>query len=555
MNNEIKPYSIHSFMLPLRWDYLPETFDINKGKEQFTFEDRTNLKSFYKCLINDDSLWKRTFFKIDGKAENFNEFHYYHSFASKTMFDLQQKSERNVSDIDENKVMVYYEIETNPNTDRYIIKTQSEDYKLVLSGISLHVFNSGVAILTFNVENHEYDNLSDVLKINEYGRRIYPQFLSDKTPPTKDVRFFFLAESIEIYINGAGSFADNFSEYDLINEREVHHYEGGNFKRSWVVKMPKFIRELFNDKFCFIQAEEKPQSIRLNILTDDRMFFQSWYGNNTIASSLANWYNDNYIDNDDYQSNLIKDGRWYSFMFGDKSEPSIANNKMQWEHTKFHTYGRWVNYGTLFGFTRDSFVSISSDVPTLLKYKAPNLRVQIKTMYYHMAVLSLAQRMSVLRFSFEVSVLSDLARSDNDKQLLRDIKILYKNYIEFINKIYFREITPYLQGIEMYSKFLEVMKTEQSIKDLDEEIEDLFNYVKLEESEKLTRVAVNFLPVTLLTAVLAINQIENLNNIYFTLENINWHLTIINIFSIIAIIWSAIAIFNHIFPLKIKKLV
>jgi hypothetical protein len=512
MSDGLKPYSVHSFMLPFRWDYLPANYSKESGKEQISFEQRTDLNNFLKSLLYGNTLWKRKFYSIEGKAENFNEVHYFHAYASKTMFDLQQKDELDANCINSNKVMVYFEIETDPQTDTYTIKTVNDGtYILGLCGISLHVYNTGVAILTINLENTIYDSKEAVLCINEYGRRIYPQFLHEEYPHVHKVKEAFLPDSIEMSIAGRGDFSDDFGEYKNLEDREVHHYESSNFIHSWVVRVPKYIRSLFGDKFSIILNDETPDSIRLNVLTDDRMFFQSWYGNNELADILKETLGEGASSaTGETFYPYLKNSYWHAYLFGDKGWPSIANKKMQEALTERHTYARWAGCGTLYGFTKDSFVSItdSSDFSLLIK-------THFKTIYYQMAVLCLAQRVSVLRFSSEVSNLSDLARSNENEKLVTNIKILYKNYIEFINKIYYREITPYVQGIEMYNQFQEIMDLKENVKDLDEELNELFNYVKLEESEKqsnethrLSTIAAWFLPASFIASLFGIGLID-----------------------------------------------
>ena len=117
MSDTKKPFSVHSFMLPFRWDYLPMGYTTNTGKEQISFEERTDLNSFLKCLLHDNSHWQRKFFTIDGQAANFNEYHYFHAYAAKTIFDLQQKDEKLSTTINANKVMVYFELGVDPLTD------------------------------------------------------------------------------------------------------------------------------------------------------------------------------------------------------------------------------------------------------------------------------------------------------------------------------------------------------------------------------------------------------------------------------------------------------
>lgn len=523
--NELKPYSIHSFMLPFRWDYLPAGFDGNKqGKEEISFERRTDLKKFRELLVKSNSKWKRRFFRINGQVENFNEIHYFHAYASSTMFDLQRVQEKDESMIYNNKVMVYYELEVEPETDRYIISVadhqKQEIYTLHLTGISLHVYDTGVAILTINVENHDYDKKQDILYINEYGRRIYPQFLSNGELPTSAVKGTFLAAKLQVTIAGIEGLEDDFSEYDNLQEREVHHYHSSSYERSWVVRAPKYIRGLFGNNFCFIQHEEQEkkmeEKIRLNILTDDRMFFQCWYGNDGLAYELKElkpWYN---IQTQNKEYAYLTSNFWHAYLFGDKKDPAIANRQMQKNLTAKHTYARWAGYGTLYGFSRDSFVAVSDTVPTLLDKYAPNLRLQMKTMYYQMALLCLAQRASVLRFSAEVTLLAGMIKTGEDKKLVENIKELYQNYIEFVNKVNYKEITPYIQGIEMYCHFRQIMEVQENVKTLDGELNELFNYIKLQEDKKqgdeahnLTKIAAWFLPAGFIASLFGIGFITD----------------------------------------------
>ena len=41
------PYSVHSFMLPFRWDYIPAEFKPGMDLQEIDFDTRTNLKNFY----------------------------------------------------------------------------------------------------------------------------------------------------------------------------------------------------------------------------------------------------------------------------------------------------------------------------------------------------------------------------------------------------------------------------------------------------------------------------------------------------------------------------
>lgn len=495
-------HSTHSFMLPLKWDYLPASFTKENGKYAHDFAQRSDLRSVNQMLLK--SGWARPFYKINQDVDRYNEMTYFHAYATSTLFDLQQRSESTPEAVDNGKMMSYYEIEPTSDDDAYfnIKLSNNKKYKLKLTGISIHLYFTGILILTFNLENHKYHESEEILQINEFGRRIYPQFLTKQHPSqyTKSAKSAFLAESIELCckkINNGIPVFENFSDYDNLINKEVHSSINGKYIENTIISLPQHIQCLFSNDFVFNALTEDREKVRLNLIGDDRMFFQCWYGNREVSDFLKE--SDQYLTSD----------FWYAFMFGDKTSQSvsIANPKMQKLHTDDQTYQRWASYGTFYGFTRDSFVSVSVDKDYLDKNNIPPTYTHMKTMYYHMAVLSLAQRASVLKFSAEVSGLSKLGKHNKDKAS-RLIQSLYLSYIEFINKIYFREISPQIQGIEMYTQFQKVMNIEKDLKDLATEISELYNFSMLVKQDKLTRIATFFIPFSVVFGILGANMFD-----------------------------------------------
>ena len=427
-------------MMPLRWDYLPQGYGTQKGDKdmlQFSFDERTDMQVMNSFLLK--SGWERKFYRINNQAENYNELTYFHGFVTKTIFDLQQPSEDTIAKVDDNKVMTYYEIEPLDDEDAYYkIETSVGNYTLSLKGISLHCYNTGVAILTYNIENYEYKLQEDILKINEFGRRVYTPFLTNDLMAGKKAKEYAHPKSIGICcskINNGAPVLEDFSHYDDLAAMETHQVINNKYVHGLIVKLPKHISVLFGDAFVFNAKHQAENKIRFNVLADERMFFQCWYGDDKIATNI---YGD-------------KDPKW----------PSIANDTMMNEDLEKITYNRWLGYGTVFGFSKDSFVCITE---TLNEFSIP-VHTHMKTMYYQMAVLSLAQRASVLRFSAEVSTLADLGKANKTKAV-ELIEKLHLNYIEFINKIYFREVSSQIQGIEVYQKFQTVMNMVNDVTDL-----------------------------------------------------------------------------------------
>jgi hypothetical protein len=504
-------------MFPIKWDDLPQDYDPDKGKECIEFDSRTDLSKLTAKLKN--TSWKRKFYRINHDPLNYNELTYFHAFATKSIFDLQQHNEKDEWTVEAGKTMVHFSIQT-VGTDYYQIETVNNGtYQLQLTGLSLHAYNTGVAILTINLENYKYPEQEKILCINEFGRRIYPLFLGNKVPFTSITKEKVLASSVELkcgQINNGIPVREDFSEYDSLDSKETHKIDTptNKYQYNCIINFPNHLKKLFSNDFVFNANDERGGSkIRFNILTDDRMFFQCWYGNNDIAATVnkeITYYN----GDKGYQFAQCR--FWYAFMYGDKNPDSlgIANKYSMEREILEHTYTRWVEYGTLYGFTCDSFVALSQDAETLLKHGVPALQQHIKTIYYQIAVLCLAQRASVLRFSAEVSPLTQLGKI-NEKEALKGIQQLYLNYIEFLNTICFREVTPQIQGIEIYAMFRQAMGINEDVKGLDHEIRELHNFAMVAEqkraadkAEKLGLIATWFLPAGVILGFMSINAFD-----------------------------------------------
>ena len=101
----------------------------------------------------------------------------------------------------------------------------------------------------------------------------------------------------------------------------------------------------------------------------------------------------------------------------------------------------------------------------------------------------------------------------NPKEVALQIGSLYKEYIRFVNQIYFRSVTVQDQGIELYDMLTNQFASNDQIKDLDDEIGELYQYITLmvdqsrnENGEKLNLMAAIFLPATVLAGLFGMNR-------------------------------------------------
>lgn len=474
---QLAGHSRHIFIFPFQWDYIAHS----SGKGDSPYRKRTRLEDFDDVFSKVSPL-KRTYFEIGTSAEHYSEYVYFHPFVRPALFATK-----------ENESVYCYELAEAGGSYNIKIRECAEEYKLVLEKISLQVFDTGVGVVSFFLRNDKYPNQEDILRINDFGRRIYPQFMaSDDHLAAKGV---FLADAISGQL-GELNFRDDFEQYtEPIDHR-------GAFLP------PDHIRQIFGHKqgdqigddwhrFVFRDCHERKEKIRISPVMDDRMYFLSFYKNASLVKKLeaSEETNKTTVDSINcYESGEMKDF-WYRYLFGDGKFKGLTNDNLQLDEIRRCTYNRWVGYGTLMGMTRDSSVYLTT---------ADFIETHFMTMYYRMAVLCLVQRASILRFRGEITYLTCQIRK-NRRQVSQNIKELYEDYIRFINEIHFREVSSQIQGIEMYQLFQRNMGITDDVEALEDDLSKLFDYLDVEEQGRLNQIANIYLPLGLLTGVLGIN--------------------------------------------------
>lgn len=514
MTNQVKSH--HVFLFPFHWGLRS-----NNNKDETERSELSDIERFM-----DLEFWERYQFrfKVENGINTYNDFQYFYQAV------------RDVLNLEEYNTQVackQYQYKNIAEKSQYIISIKGEkEIVLQIEDITVNFYEYGIGILSFHLNNFNENEFNRILKINEYGRRIYPQFLGKNGDLTLDTKFNFLADRIELQniTSNYSQIVEDFSYYNSINNIENNGY----------FHLPNHIQCLlgghFTGKSSFSCEKEQ---ICISPIIDDRMFVISHLFDDEllIKHKVFNDHKEEYF----YQTS----SEWFRYIFVDDSKASCESRLMMKKLLTKHTYDRWIeketeengelcHTGQLFGLSRYSFVLLTGEG----LFTRNIITNHIKTIYFEMVMLCLLQRAYIIYFGNEVSRISKRIKDAgiNFSQFRKDISGLCLNYIRFVNRIYFREITPQEQGIELYELLQKQMRIKEYVEDLDKEIQELNNYIETKEQSNLSRVANWFLPVTLLTGVLGMNTITP--DTFFR----KW---ILGIFSALAVIWSLAAFYKQ----------
>lgn len=449
--------SYHVFMFPFRWEI--EQTETNKkkisehhklSKEHFKNQSRThsfpkwiefkNLQPENKCKWTQDTIIKMQ----EDPIEEYNTRNYYHKFVHPIIYG---------EDAENFEIQHYKRIAGVGKELQYVIHTNEREknnagpYTLLLNELTLDMFSTGVGILSFHLINTEYLEFNDILKINHFGRRIFPPFLSKMNGVEGTINFGELAEKISI-VGLEGE-----------DDRYLEDFRGYDPTQYWTPS--KIIKNLLLD----FHSALKPEPV-----VDDRMFTMCWTFSDQMGFSIKNKY-----------TKWIKSDDWHKYLFIDTNRSTCQNDEMQEQLLKNHTYQRWQKDGTLYGITRYSMMVISKDN----WFPRNILLTHFRTIYFKMVMITLLQRASILRFSDEVTELNYIIHEDDLVKSFEKLDDFYKAYMQFINKIYQQEISAQEQAIEIYDMLQQHLKIEKQSKELKEEIKELFTYVNMQKTEKI----------------------------------------------------------------------
>ena len=469
LNETIKPQKFHAFfMFPFR------------------FHDKFNLKKLKKIFVEQNKKWIHQPYKI-AEGMQYNEYLYFYPHIRKVLFSNVQNSSNR-----ENRAFFRFKKDEEIT---YTVYQDVHDFKLSLpvGEIYLHLFENGTAILAIEIlVEQPAQNLKQLLQFLDYGRRLYVPFINrdakilnskkiygafyNKDDVYKDaIAATQCASKIVLKVNGKEKITDFRKQFNFDNKHPDKHYLSHIIR--WLLE---------SDNICYEKGHYHP-------IVDDRMYTHAYYdiyktdefnGNDKFLKDVKKYFEH------DFSKAKINEGvkSLYQMIFIDSNLPTIANNPMFKELLDKSIYKRWIDWGTIYGFSRYSSVIISDS----RKDAAPFIQVHFETMYYQIALLLFFYRGSLLSFFHRaVKIAEKIEKSKPIKELQR----LQEDFILFENKYWFKEVTAQDQGIEIFDLWEKQMRNNLLLNDVKQGIQDLYTYFDSHREKRIARY------ITILTVI------------------------------------------------------
>ena len=467
LEEKVLPYSYHTFLFPFIWK-------TNSTVTKEEFYKALDLNTWKECIWTD--IMKRENHRDDSPEwfQNYQAYQYYTESANNAIFNTRG-----------DKVVQCYEY--NHHDGHYIISKEDIEYQLNINKIRLNVYQAGIAILVFELENQNYKTLDHVNAINEYGRRINMPYLVGK-----GVFHSLCADRIELKFRDK-SITENFRHimdniHDNIRNKKIsitgvmqpiqYLLDGG---KNSITANPEsenmfYIKPATDDRMfvcCMVMDSELSKDIQgigkddLSYLSDIDIRLPAPNDNGEVVDIKGNSHAD-YMEG--WSDPETISSRLYRFLYVE-TDLTCESNPMKKDLLMTSVYNRWINSGTLYGVTHHSFMAINSGAKVII----PSVINPFLTIYVQMAILALAQRSVILMLEDEASKVSNGFSEDGTitKKELIEIETLQVKYVKIQNQLLLSEITVQEQGVDLYKMLREQLYLEKNMMDLDSEMKNL----------------------------------------------------------------------------------
>ncbi|PHV71828.1 hypothetical protein CS063_04535 [Sporanaerobium hydrogeniformans] len=308
----------------------------------------------------------------------------------------------------------------------FIMQVEGKEYRLVLSSLQLKLYKTGIGLLTLETTNKCYEALEDMERINSFSKCIYPPLL-----PLEKAKEELFPDWIRIQLNKNHKLEECF--------KEDYHQK--------LVSITPLILGILGNSFIGSKQKSKKSKLFIEPILGNQMF------------SLCLYKNKEWVDKVRWQIGALKPLE--AFLDNNKKHIKTLREKEKGS-LGLNTYLQTEN--AIYGMSRFSLLCLVKEVPAM-------------KLYDQLITLVVMQRATLLNLSTEISRVSTLP----PEELVPAIKSLYEIYIQFINQLYFKEVTEDTEGAQIYDALSKQFKIEEELKQLDFEINEVHQYAMLVE--------------------------------------------------------------------------
>lgn len=520
-------FSYHTFIFPFR--IIDKSNGIKRKEHDFSAYNTKEILEKEISIAN-DSVWKKSENYSSKESITRDEVRKQTKILDEKLFKLRYNEAQYFNDAPLRAIFGFYDQDEKQVVTNYvfnhdlihekaklIIQVASEnepkEYQLLLNDIKLKLFNTDVAMMIFEAENHDYPDIKDIKLINEYVRRISTPNLTIESNPCAyywEIKFkdandknVCLKDDCYDALNGDLENINTTKIVDSIKQLLLYPYNINENSRkdvclsSSVKKLNK--EENKNKKLYLIEP-----------VLDDRMFVCTFIKNDAVINKVKNKYveiNGKYeeLKKEEKKSKEKKEPKplFVNYKYGYQIDEEVAKELYSIVYIDPTTsscqsmhdiqtllsrdlYTRWIDYGTLYASTHHSFVAIStSDCPGyLIDY--------FLTLYVDMTILTLIQRATIIVYQNYASLLTKGIEADKKKinqAKLNTLLNLHEKYIGFQNQLLFFEVSPEEQGMELYQMLVKSLYINEEKDALAEQFKSLYDVTNANQNSTFSKYA------------------------------------------------------------------
>lgn len=324
-----------------------------------------------------------------------------------------------------------YTYQNLANDNYFIITVNGIAYKLYIEEITLKMYKTGIGLLAFTLSNTSYAGYEAIEGINSFSKAVYPPLL-----PLSKAKEELFPDEVVIHLNEACHIEE--------------HYTDNYLKKG--LNISKMIMGVLGQDFSTQESPNKNGKILIETILGNQMFCLCLYKNKEILKSI--------------QDSTVSYETLERMMTINKKVTYHEEDDIP-EHIGSTYYLK--NKGGIYGISRFALLCVARDLPE-------------NKLYDKLVSLVLMQRATLLSLSNEIAKVSTLGKAE----IAPAISSIYEIYIQFINQLYFKEVTEDAQGAHIYEKLSEQLKIQEELEQLNFEIEEVREYANLVEQAQST---------------------------------------------------------------------